>query len=196
LALAFAYNELTLNHMRYFSLDPTISAWQGLKGPPSPRLLFLPYSSPRSTRRGPATIRPPNENRGLITAKERFTLVAPPPYPTIVVLPSLSLPQPPLASPTPWTTSPTPCFHLKDHPVAPPPPDPSSSPQIDGLNLVHRIYHDPDLGPCTVIGPGLPVFLQEPQTGNHDSAPLLLPGWHPTLRYITADGREETSSVQ
>ena len=43
-----------------------------------------------------------------------------PPYPIIVAIPSLSLPQPPLASPTPWTTSPTPCYHLKDRPVPPP----------------------------------------------------------------------------
>jgi hypothetical protein len=107
--LLLSITKLNLNHMRGFSLDPTISAWHGLKGLPLDFSAFPIHS--------PGQLVVPNGNRGLITAKELFTLV--PPYTTIVVIPSLSLPQPPLASPIPWTTSPTPLFPFEGPPSGP-----------------------------------------------------------------------------
>ena len=92
---------------------------------------------------------------------------------------------------------PEPLFPFEAPPRGLPPPDPTAdrpSPQFDGLDLLGRQFIDPELGACTVIGAGTPVFLQ-PRTGNLGPDPLLPSGWHPTLRYQTVANRIESSSV-
>jgi hypothetical protein len=84
---------------------------------------------------------------------------------------------------------PDPLFPFEGSPSSPPPPDPYS-PQIDGLDLVSRLFRDPDLDICTVLGPGQAVFLQ-PLTGNLHPGPRISDGLQPALLYRTAAGHTE-----
>jgi hypothetical protein len=88
---------------------------------------------------------------------------------------------------------PDPLFPFQGPPNGIPPPDPTS-PQVEGIELVGERFRDPDLGVCTVLGPGQAVFLQ-PDTGNLLPGPTIPHGWTTTLLYRSTSGSSECSSV-
>jgi hypothetical protein len=95
------------------------------------------------------------------------------------------------------THFPLPLFHFEDQ--APPPsvlPTTPSRPEpaTDGSDLIEQWFLDPELGECRVVGTGQHVFIA-PGEGNLAEGVTLPPGWHQTLRYLSAGGTEETSSV-
>jgi hypothetical protein len=94
---------------------------------------------------------------------------------------------------------PLPFFHFAESDLPPPlPTSPTStrpSPTLDGTDLIGRVFDDPDLGLCQVIGVG-PRLRLAPGEGNLDpTGPQLQAGWVPTLRYTSLGGATHTSSV-
>jgi hypothetical protein len=190
--LLLPITELTLNHLRSFALPPLRSAWQGLHGrildfqahpihPPGQ--LVVVHDSPE-TRASWAH----HGKRAFYLSPSllhyRCHSVFVPATSAVRISDTLS-------------HFPEPLFPFEAPPRGLPPPDPTAdrpSPQFDGLDLLGRQFIDPELGACTVIGAGTPVFLQ-PRTGNLGPDPLLPSGWHPTLRYQTVANRIESSSV-
>ena len=184
---------LTLNCMRPFSLDPSRSAWHGIHGqkidfaahPIHPAGQLVVSHDPPNQR--PSWAR--HGTRGFYLAPAlthyRSHLIFIPSTLDTRISNQIDL-------------FPDPLFVFEDPTILVPPPDPTSSrpcPTYDGTDLVGQSFLDPDLGLCTVTGPGQPSFLQ-PFTGNlepHD--PRILPGWHPTLSYTTPTGAVESSTV-
>jgi hypothetical protein len=184
--------ELTLNHMRRFALDPSISAWHGIQGqamdfaahPIHPAGQLVVSHDPPKQRASWAK----HGTRGfyLCPALSHYRS-------HVVFIPST------LA--TRITNQldffPDPLFTFEDPTVSTPPPDPTSSrpaPTLDGSDLIGQSFVDPDLGLCRVTGVGQPTFLQL-HTGNLAPGLRLSPGWHPTLSYTTLTGTVEHCTV-
>jgi hypothetical protein len=172
------YAEITLNVLRPWRPDPTLSAWSGLHHLPYdfsthplhlPGQLCLAFSGP--------------DHRGTWASHgdRAFTL------------------GPALTHYCCQRVFPLPLFHFaaSDLP-SPPTPDPSAtrpSPTLDGTDLIGRVFNDPDLGLCRVVKVGPPHRLA-PGEGNLDPTGLhLQAGWVPTLRYNSLGGTTHTSSV-
>jgi hypothetical protein len=175
------YVEITLNVMRSWRPDPSLSAWPGLhrlsydfSAHPihPPRQLFLAFSDPeyRDTwaphgdcafSLGPALTHYRCQLVYVVSSRfERITLtLAHFPLPLFHFAES-DLPSPPLSDP--FSTRP--------------------SPTLDGTDLIGRVFQDPDLGLCRVTEVG-PSHRLAPGEGNLDpTGPQLQAGWVPTLR--------------
>ncbi len=82
---------------------------------------------------------------------------------------------------------PLPLFHFAASDLPPPPtPDPNAtrpSPTLDGMDLIGRVFNDPDLGLCRVVEVGPPHRLA-PGEGNLDpTGPHLRLGSHPAIHF-------------
>ena len=186
--------ELTINHLRTWALDASLSAYAGLFGAPldfsahplhPPGQLVVAHDSPL-TRSSWG----PHGRRGfyLGPSLDHYRCSSVYMVGTGAVRDCDTLDH-----------FPTPLFHfaaLPDAPPSPAIPDTRPDPAVDGTDLVGRWFQDPDLGLCQVMvtGKGPPHRLL-PGAGNHARGPRLAPGFHHTLRYSTPSGDVETSSV-
>ena len=172
------FAEITLNIMRPWRPDPSLSAWSGLHRLPydfsahplhPPGQLCLAFSGPehrdtwaphgdRAFILGPALTHYRCHRVYVVSSRsERITLTL--------------------------AHFPLPLFHFAASDLPPPPnPDPSatrSSPPLDGTDLIGRVFIDPDLGLCRVVEVGPPHRLA-PGEGNLDpTGPQLQAGWVP-----------------
>ena len=183
--------ELTLNCMREWSLNPSLSAHHGLYRVPfdfashpihPPGQLVVAFDSPLSRA---SWARHGTRGFYLSPSPDHYRCFN-------VFFPSTGL------SRVCETLShfPDPLFPFEDPTLLPSVPDPTASrpsPTFDGADLVGRRFLDPDLGPCLVTGPGPQTFLQ-PHTGNLDAGTPLNPGWHPTLTYSYLVSNRPTTS--
>jgi hypothetical protein len=186
------YAEITLNGMRPWRPDPTLSAWSGLhrlthdfSAHPIhlPGQLCLAFSGPehrdtwaphgdRAFTLGPALTHYCCQRVYVVAIRsERITLTL--------------------------AHFPLPLFYFAESDL-PSSPDPSSTrpfPTLDGTDLIGRVFNDPDLGLCRVVEVGPPHRLV-PSEGNLDpTSPQLQAGWVPTLRCTSLGGATHTSSI-
>jgi hypothetical protein len=184
--------QLTLNHLRPFALDPSISAWHGLHRKP------MDFASHPIHPAGQLVVShdPPQQRASWALHGTRGFYLSPAlsHYRSHVVFIPATLA-------TRITNRldffPDLLFTFEDPTISAPPPDPTSdrpSPTLDGSDLIGRSFVDPELGLCRVIGTGQPNFLQ-PHTGNLAPGLRLSPGWHPTLSYTSITGRVDHSTV-
>ncbi len=184
--------QLTLNHLRPFALDPSISAWHGL------HRKSMDFAAHPIHPAGQLVVShdPPQQRASWAKHGTRGFYLSPAlsHYRSHVVFIPATLA-------TRITNRldffPDPLFTFEDPPISAPPPDPTSdrpSPTLDGSDLIGRSFVDPELGLCRVTGAGQPTILQ-PHTGNLAPGLRLSPGWHPTLSYTTLTGRVDHSTV-
>ena len=184
--------ELTLNHLRSFAPDPSISAWHGFHGQP------LDFAAHPIHPAGQLVVShdPPLQRASWAKHGTRGFYLSPAltHYRShLVFIPS--------TLDTRITNQldffPDPLFTFEDPTLSSPPPDPTSSrpsPTLDGSDLIGQMFVDPELGLCRITGHGQPAFLQ-PNTGNLAPGQRLSPGWHPTLSYISPTGAVEHLTV-
>jgi hypothetical protein len=181
--------ELTLNHLRKWHPNPSLSAWHGLRGSPHdfaaqpihpPDQLVVIHDAPLK-RASWARHGVRGFYLGPALSHYRSHICFVPKTGTTCISDSLA-------------HFPDPLFPFEDIvPDAEPLPDPTSSrphPAFDGLDLVDKSFVDPDLGVCTVISgaPCLSPSRRQPTscrcTGGAHSSTQLSPCRHilrPTL---------------
>ncbi len=180
--------ELTLNHLRSFARDRSISAWHGIQDQP------LDFAAHPIHPAGQLVVAhdPPQQRASWAKHGTRGFYLSPAlsHYRShVVFIPST------LA--THITNQldffPDPLFTFEDPTISAPPPDPTSSrpsPTLDGADLIGQAFVDPDLGLCLVTGHGQPSFLQPNQHWQSSSGatpvPRLAP--HPFLHHTFRHG--------
>jgi hypothetical protein len=188
--------ELTLNHLRPFTPDPTKSAWTGIYRTPfdfaahpihPPGQLVVTFDPPDS--------RPTWSRHGL----RAFYLGPALDHYRCHHVYVVSTRRPRISNTL--HHFPLPLFHFEDPTPSLPNPislsreDPTHTPATDGTDLLGRQFFDAELGQCTVSAVALPYYLA-PDEGNHSpDSPLLPPGWHNQLSYTSPTGAIHTSSV-
>ena len=184
--------ELTLNHLRPFHGNPSISAHHGIHANPvdflahplhPPGQLVVVHESP-DARASWATHGLRGYYLGPALSHYRCHHVH--------ILKTGS----PRISDT-LSHYPNPLFHFESPHPPPPLPPPCAhrpNPTPDGSDLIGRYFVDPDLGVCKVTAVGEP-FLLRTGAGNRAAAPFLPAGYHPTLVYTMSSGHTHSSSL-
>ena len=186
--------ELTLNHLRDWTPDPSKSAYAGLFGKPvdfnkhplhPPGQLVVAHDSP-TTRPSWAPHGQRGYTLGPMLLHHRCTLVYIVHTGATRVCDTLD-------------HFPCPLFHFECLPNEPAPtlsPPSRPAPKTDGSDLIGSWFHEPDLGVCQVTGRG-PDFVLHNGAGNRVKGQKKLPaGYHHTLKYRTVDGIERSSVTE